>query len=69
MFDNAIHGKKLRFRTMLMYSWYATKELMKHIHASGKLFYCPLKSNRARQTGQSAWIPGRLQAQAVSGRN
>ncbi|WP_028997063.1 IS701 family transposase [Azohydromonas australica] len=46
MFDNAIHGKKLRFRTVLMDSWYATKELMKHIHASDKLFYCPLKSNR-----------------------
>ena len=46
MFDNAIHGKHLRFRTVLMDSWYATKELMKHIHASDKLFYCPLKSNR-----------------------
>ncbi len=46
MFDNAIHSKKLRFRTVLMDSWYATKELMKHIHASAKLFYCPLKSNR-----------------------
>jgi hypothetical protein len=46
IFDNAIHGKKLRFPTVLMDSWYATKDLMKHIHASNKLFYCPLKSNR-----------------------
>nr|WP_156902154.1 hypothetical protein [Azohydromonas australica] len=40
MFDNAIHSKKLRFRTVLMDSWYATKELMKHIHASDEIFYC-----------------------------
>ena len=29
-----------------MDSWYATKDLMLHIHRSGKFFYCPLKSNR-----------------------
>lgn len=46
MFDNALQHKKLRFRTVLMDSWYATKELMKHIQRSEKHFYCPLKSNR-----------------------
>lgn len=46
MFDNAMAHKKLPFRTVLMDSWYATMDLMKHIHRTGKRFYCPLKSNR-----------------------
>ena len=46
MFDNAIAHKKLPFRTVLMDSWYATKKLMLHIDRAGKIFYCPLKSNR-----------------------
>jgi hypothetical protein len=46
MFDNAIQHKGLRFRTVLMDSWYATQDVMKHIHRAGKQFYCPLKSNR-----------------------
>jgi hypothetical protein len=29
-----------------MGSWYATMDLMKHIHRAGKRFFCPLKSNR-----------------------
>jgi hypothetical protein len=46
MFDDACQGKNLPFRTVLMDSWYATKELMMHIDRAGKVFYCPLKSNR-----------------------
>lgn len=46
MLDNAIEHKKLAFSAVLMDSWYATKELMMHVHHAGKLFYCPLKSNR-----------------------
>ena len=46
MFDDALNTKKLPFRVVLMDSWYATKDLMLHIHRAGKLFYCPLKSNR-----------------------
>ena len=46
MFDAAIQGKSLPFRAVLMDSWYATKELMMHIGRAGKVFYCPLKSNR-----------------------
>jgi hypothetical protein len=46
MFDNAMAHKKLPFRTVLMDSWYATMDLMKHIHRANKRFYCPLKSNR-----------------------
>lgn len=46
MFDDAITLKKLPFSTVLMDSWYATMDLMKHIHRAGKRFYCPIKSNR-----------------------
>lgn len=46
MFDNAINAKKIPFRTVLMDSWYATKDVMMHIDQAGKFFYCPLKSNR-----------------------
>jgi Transposase DDE domain len=46
MFDDAIHVKQLEFSTVLMDSWYATKELMLHIHKSNKIYYCPLKKNR-----------------------
>lgn len=46
MFDNAIEHKKLPFHTVLMDSWYATKDLMLHIDRAEKFFYCPLKSNR-----------------------
>lgn len=46
MFADAIASKNLPFRAVLMDSWYATKDLMMHIDQAGKLFYCPLKSNR-----------------------
>lgn len=46
MFDNAIHHKKLSFRTVLMDVWYATKDVMLHIDRAKKVFYCPLKGNR-----------------------
>lgn len=46
MFDNALHRKKLPFRTVLMDSWYATKDVMLHVDRAEKIFYCPLKNNR-----------------------
>lgn len=46
MLDNAMKVKMLPFRSVLMDSWYATKDLMLHLHRAGKIFYCPLKSNR-----------------------
>ena len=51
MFDNAIEHKKLPFRAVLMDSWSAAKQLMRHIERSGKIYYCPLKSNRQVDTG------------------
>ena len=46
MLDDAMQVKMLPFRVVLMDSWYATKDLMLHLHRAGKIFYCPLKSNR-----------------------
>jgi len=37
---------KLKFESVLMDSWYATKDLMLHIEKLGKRYYCPLKENR-----------------------
>ena len=38
--------KQLAFKTVLMDSWYATKDIMLTIDSLDKIFYCPLKSNR-----------------------
>ena len=38
--------KALAFNRVLMDGWYATKNLMLLIESLGKLYYCPLKSNR-----------------------
>jgi hypothetical protein len=46
MFDNVLFQKKLPFRGVLMDTWYATADMMQHIHKRGKFFYCPIKSNR-----------------------
>jgi len=36
----------LPFRTVLMDAWYATMDLWKQIERMGKLYYCPVRSNR-----------------------
>lgn len=41
-----VHSKQLNFKTILMDSWYATKEMMLMIESMNKLYYCPLKTNR-----------------------
>ncbi len=46
MIFNVVNKKKLRFKTVLMDSWYATQRLMALIDNLGKVYYCPLKSNR-----------------------
>ena len=48
MMLNAIKNKKTPFKTVLMDSWYATQRLMALIDNDRKIYYCPLKSNRAR---------------------
>jgi hypothetical protein len=39
--------RQLEFSTVLMDTWYATKDLMVRIEEMGKTFYCPLKANRS----------------------
>jgi hypothetical protein len=46
MLQGLAYHKLLPFRTVLMDSWYATKELMQYIDKLGKYYYCPLKKNR-----------------------
>jgi len=62
MFDDALANKNLPFRAVLMDSWYATKDLMMHIDQAGKVFYCPLKTNRKVDDSQ-----GKTPYKAVSG--
>jgi len=45
MLDNVLH-KALPFKTVLMDSWYASMQVIKHIEALGKVYYCPIKANR-----------------------
>lgn len=46
MILNVVNTNKLRFKTVLMDSWYATQRLMALIDNLGKIYYCPLKINR-----------------------
>ena len=47
---NSLREREVSFGTVLMDSWYATKDLMLNIDgfgsSSSKVFYCPLKSDR-----------------------
>lgn len=54
MLNNVHHHKGLPYKTILMDSWYASYNMMLFIHDLGKLFYCPVKSNRlAREAGST----------------
>ncbi|WP_416666870.1 IS701 family transposase [Egbenema bharatensis] len=46
MVQGAVYAKQLPFSTVLMDSWYAAKKLMALIEELGKMYYCPLKTNR-----------------------
>lgn len=46
MLSLLVYSKQLCFSTVLMDSWYATKDLMLLIERLVKHYYCPLKSNR-----------------------
>lgn len=41
-----VEHRQLDFSTVLMDSWYASKDLMMFIERMAKTFYCPLKSDR-----------------------
>jgi len=46
MLKSAVFAKQLPFAIVLMDSWYAAKKLMAQIEELGKVYYCPLKTNR-----------------------
>lgn len=46
MLDHSVYAKNIPFRTVLMDSWYATKEIILDVEKKGKKYYCPLKKNR-----------------------
>lgn len=46
MLTKVVFQKQLPFTTVLMDTWYATKDLMLFIESLQKLYYCPLKDNR-----------------------
>jgi Transposase DDE domain len=46
MLAHTITYKRLSFTTVLMDSWYVVTSLFKQIEKAGKLFYCPVKSDR-----------------------
>ncbi len=46
MMVDVVEKKKIPVKIVLMDSWYATQRLMALIDNLGKIYYCPLKSNR-----------------------
>ena len=46
MLDNVLHSKELPFKTVLMDTWYASMQVVKHVETLAKLYYCPAKVNR-----------------------
>lgn len=46
MLLNCVYQKNLNFWSVLMDTWYATKEIMLKIEEIKKIYYCPLKDNR-----------------------
>jgi len=54
MFDLVMHAKQLRFRCVLMDTWYGTRQFMLHIERNGKLYYCPIQDNRQVDEGDGS---------------
>jgi len=46
MLDTVLYSKTLAFSTVLMDTWYASMQVIKHVERLGKLYYCPVKVNR-----------------------
>jgi hypothetical protein len=62
MLFNVVHAKQLPFGTVLMDSWYASKELMLLIESLHKVYYCPIKSNRQVDDSAGERLYGRVDA-------
>ena len=46
MLSNACFAKDSPFTTVLVDSWYASRQVLRYIERLEKIYYCPLKSNR-----------------------
>lgn len=46
MLNGVVYSKQLAFTIVLMDTWYASQKLMAQIEQLGKVYYCPLKTNR-----------------------
>jgi hypothetical protein len=46
MLSNACFAKALAFTTVLVDSWYASRQVLRYIERLEKVYYCPLKTNR-----------------------
>lgn len=72
MLTNVVYQKELPFYAVLMDTWYATKDLLLFIESLAKIYYCPLRDNRAvddsggaqayRRVDSLAWSETELQA-------
>ena len=54
MLINLVYHKELEFKTVLMDSWYAAKNIILLIEKLEKIYYCPLKKNRLVDDSQGA---------------
>lgn len=54
MLTNLIADKQLPFASVLMDTWYATKDLMLFIESVNKIYYCPIRDNRLVDDSQAA---------------
>ncbi|MEK6528786.1 MAG: transposase, partial [Nitrospirota bacterium] len=43
---NSLQERGIAFSTVLMDTWYAITKILLHIEDLGKIYYCPIKSNR-----------------------
>ena len=68
MLDSLV-DRKVRYRHVLMDTWYATRDTMLKISDLGKIFYCPVRTNRLatehsgesyRQVGDLQWSESEL---------
>jgi len=46
MLQNVHHHKQVPFHAVLMDTWYASRQVMRHIERLEKVYYCPIKKNR-----------------------
>ncbi len=56
MFDSVIQQKQLEFRSVLMDTWYASRQFMLHIERNGKIYYGPVQDNRQVDEGDGAVV-------------